>query len=130
MNPELESVHSSGPPIIPEGQGKQEGGTTSFGMSGMCCHRDVIALENGHLLPFRKCVCCACTNFVSCNEWVCVSVSIFWGPLQSVLIFHPYNFYSTESVHENEMDIFFRKRREKTQDTSGVKGHWILRVSM
>lgn len=47
-------------------------------------------------------------------------VSIFWGPLQSVLIFHPYNFYSTASVHENEMDIFFRKRRKK-QDTSGCK---------
>lgn len=26
---------------------------TSFGMSRPSCHKDIIALENGHLLPFK-----------------------------------------------------------------------------
>lgn len=32
-----------------------EGGArmTSFGMSRPSCHKDIIALENGHLLPFK-----------------------------------------------------------------------------
>lgn len=52
------------------------------------CHKDIIALENGHLLPFLSHV----------YEWA------MWIPylvlLTSVLIFHHWDFYGTDSIPE------------------------------
>lgn len=70
---------------------------------GQVCHKDIIALENGHLLPFQKkkkkivyeWKMSACEK--NADIWVFDSILVL---LKSVLIFHRWGFYGTDSIHE------------------------------
>lgn len=66
---------------------------------GRVCHKDIIALENGHLLPFKSHVCEweMSVRVKPKNTWVFDSILVL---LKSVLIFHHGGFYGTDSIHE------------------------------
>lgn len=77
---------------------------------GRVCHKDIIALENGHLLPFKShvydwgvCVLvCVCARESEKLKKMPISGSLipFLVLLKSVLIFHHWGFYGTDSIHE------------------------------
>lgn len=80
------------------------------------CHKDIIALEDGHLLPFRSHVC----ERVCERECVDISGSLipFLVLLKSVLIFHRWGFYGTDSIHEILTDtiLFFKRRTAANEE--------------
>lgn len=61
------------------------------------CHKDIIALESGHLLPFLSRVSESCGFPI-------------WFLLKSVLIFHHWDFYGTDSIPEKHggRNLIFR----------------------
>lgn len=62
--------------------------------------------------------------------WIWVSI---FGPLKSGLIFHPWGFYGTDSIHENRMDmiLFFKQNihnvlREQLNPDRRRSQYWLM----